>query len=78
MSVNMIAYCSPVLGGSLWVWVFFWQALLVLHYYRACVALGELGCVPFCAARHFSISLRSLLQRCPVSGTSDIQGPQLG
>lgn len=28
-------------GGFLVGLVFFWQALLVLHYYRACVALGE-------------------------------------
>lgn len=43
VSAYMITYCFPVIvcsQKSFFSFFFFWQALLVLHYYRACVALG--------------------------------------
>lgn len=81
VSVYTIPYCLPVrflvCSQVLFAFFFplFWQTLLVMHYYRACVALvlGKSGYVPFCA----SVFLSDLCFR-GASSTLDIQGLHLG
>lgn len=85
VSVYMIPYCLPVrfLVCSQVLFAIFFSYSGKLHW--PCIItelelpqLGKLGCVPFCASRDFSVSLRPLLQSCHVSSTLDIQGPHLG